>query len=187
MYPHLTPHGFILQLNRAPLESIKAGVIATNDAYWAERLRGMLGDWLRPETSVADVCAFAEKVFGRRDLAGFQGDAKYVDNEYATKPFSKLRSAQGGLYAWRANNTKDGAEKKRMQRAADFAFRQAFVLCPRLPEAVFRYVNLLTQEGRIDDALLVTETAQQVGGDGRSVENLIGELRRMKENKASAK
>ena len=46
-----------------------------------------------------------------------------------------------------------------MLEEADFAFRQAFVLCPTSPEAVFRYVNLLLGQKRIDEAILLVEAA----------------------------
>jgi hypothetical protein len=49
-----------------------------------------------------------------------------------------------------------------MNVAADFAFRQAFALCPYSPEAVFRYVNLLLSEGRTADAVLIAETAEKM-------------------------
>lgn len=183
MYPQLEPHGLILRLQPQPLTNIDERVITASDAYWAERVRGMIGDWLRPETPVKDVCAFAEKIFGNGDLEGFQGDVRFVNNDYATKTFSKLRSAHGGIYAWRANETKDPTEKQRYQKAADWAFRQAFALCPRSPEAVFRYVNLLIQQGRIEDGLLVAQAARQSGG--QSVGNLIKELQRLKKNQTS--
>ena len=46
-----------------------------------------------------------------------------------------------------------------MFKQADFAFRQAFVLCPTSPEAVFRYINLLVGQKRLDDAILLAEAA----------------------------
>ena len=46
-----------------------------------------------------------------------------------------------------------------MLKEADFAFRQAFVLCPRSPEVVFRYVNLLAQQKQVDEAILLVEAA----------------------------
>ena len=42
---------------------------------------------------------------------------------------------------------------------ADLAFREAFVLCPYSPEAVFRYVNFLLQFHRVEDARLVVQIA----------------------------
>jgi hypothetical protein len=46
-----------------------------------------------------------------------------------------------------------------MLKEADFAFRQAFVLCPGSPEVVFRYVSLLASQKRLDDAIVVAEAA----------------------------
>ena len=98
----------------------------------------------------------------KKDLSGFAGDAQFVQSEYWCENFSKLRSAIGGLYAWRAQQAADAAEKKRMNDAADFAFRQAWALCPYSEETVFRYVALLTSQNRRADALLVAETAAKM-------------------------
>jgi hypothetical protein len=49
-----------------------------------------------------------------------------------------------------------------MNDAADFAFRQAWALCPYSEETVFRYINLLTSQNRRADALLVAETAAKM-------------------------
>jgi hypothetical protein len=73
--------------------------------------------------------------------------------------FSKLRSSIAGLYAWRVQHAADADEKKRMNDAADFAFRQSWALCPYSPETVFRYVNFLLSAGRTADAILIAETA----------------------------
>ena len=49
-----------------------------------------------------------------------------------------------------------------MNDAADFAFRQAWAICPYSPETVIRYVNLLISQNRRSDALLVAETAAKM-------------------------
>lgn len=73
----------------------------------------------------------------------------------------------------------DAADKRRMDAAADFAFRQAWALCPYSPEAVFRYVPFLMRQKRIADALVVAETAAKfrsepgVGQLDQLVANLI--------------
>lgn len=186
MYPHLTPHGLILKINREPPAAIPAEAIRENDEYWRPRVAKMIGDWLKPETSVREVASFAERVFGSNDLSGFKGDAKFVTDKNATRAFSKLRDAQGGLYLWRANDTKDPAERKRMQAAADFAFRQSFALCPYSPEAVFRYVSLLTQQGRTDDALRLVRAAGAIDPGNGSFENVTQELERRQREKTNA-
>ena len=74
-----------------------------------------------------------------------------------------------------------------MNNEADFAFRQAWVLCPYSPEAVYRYVNLLLSQKRISDALLVAETAAQMpamqGSDGTQVRTLVEQLKNFQKAK----
>ena len=186
MYPHLTPHGLILKINREPPPAISEQTIRENDAYWRPRLNRMIGTWLTPETPVREVAAFVEKVFGGNDLIGFKGDAKFVTDRNSTHAFSKLRGAQAGLYLWRASDTKGPAERQRMQAAADFAFRQAFALCPSSPEVVFRYVNLLLQQGRPDDALLLVRAAKKIDPGNGQFENLARELDRIDRQRTDA-
>jgi hypothetical protein len=94
--------------------------------------------------------------------------------------FSKERSSIAGLYAWRAQHTTDAAEKQRMNAAADFAFRQAWALCPYSPETVVRYVALLISKNRRPDALLVVKMAAEMpelkGRDGDQWRSLATEL-----------
>ncbi len=103
--------------------------------------------------------------------------------------FSMLRSSLGGLYAWRAQNSRNPDEKERMLNEADFAFRQAFALCPTSPEVVFRYINLLAGEKRLDDAILITELAMKLEQEPRSpdlpnrltqLSSLLGQLKKMR-------
>jgi hypothetical protein len=142
----------------------------------------MIGNWLNDDTPVSDVAAFAEKVFRRHDFGGFTGDPSFIQNAYAHKTFSKERSSIAGLYAWRAQHATNAAEKQRMNDAADFAFRQAWTLCPYSPEAVFRYVNFLLEQKRGVDALLIAETAAQMpamqGSDGAQVRALVEQLKK---------
>jgi hypothetical protein len=49
-----------------------------------------------------------------------------------------------------------------MIRETDFAFRQAWVLCPYSPEAVFRYVDFLVKQKRTPDAILIAETSSRM-------------------------
>jgi hypothetical protein len=181
MYPHLSPHGLVMKINRKPVTSISREVVEKDRQYWLEQQRGMIGGWLKPETSMKEICAFVEKVFAKRDLDGFAGDSKFVQSDHATKMYSKLRSSIGGLYAWRAKHVKDDVEKERMEREADFAFRQAFALCPSSPEAVFRYVALLVEQKQFDDALLLAETAAKVNPANGQLDSVVKEIERMKQ------
>lgn len=182
MYPYLEPHGLIMKISREPLAGLTDEMVQADGDYWTKLTAPMIGGWLNPGTPVKDVAAFAEKVFARHDFSGFTGDLQFVQNNYSCKMFSKERSSIAGLYAWRAQNTTDPAERQRMNDAADFAFRQSWALCPYSPEAVFRYVNLLMSQNRKADALLVAETSGKMpemkGPDGASVRSLVAQLKR---------
>ena len=123
----------------------------------------MTGDIIDYDTPVKQIVDWIEKTYLRHDLNGFTGDRKFLHDDDAQKSFSKLRSSIGGIYAWRLDpdprvcppeyRPKSEAETQRVYKEADFAFRQAFAFCPYSPEAVFRYVKLLLQYRRFDDAL----------------------------------
>jgi hypothetical protein len=162
MYSYLEPHGLIMKINRQPLPALSDEIVQQDSDYWAKYLTPMIGGWLKPDTTIEEVTAFAEKIHVKKEFSGFAGDPQFVQSEYWCENFSKLRSAIGGLYEWRAQHATDAAEKKRMNDAADFAFRQAWALCPYSPETVVRYVALLTSQNRRADALLVVETAAKM-------------------------
>jgi beta-lactamase regulating signal transducer with metallopeptidase domain len=155
MYPYLEPHGLIMKINREPLSEISDAMVRQDREFWQPRVDQMIGGWLKDSTPVKAVTAFDEKVFLRHDLTGFSGDAGYVQNEYAGRMFSKFRVSIAGVYAWRAEQATDAREKKRMTKAADFAFRQALALSPHCSEAVDRYLSFLTLQHRDADARLV--------------------------------
>ncbi len=159
MYPYLQPNGPIMKINRQPLDTMPDEVVQKDREYWNSRAGGMIGDWLQDNTPISKVTDFAEKVFLNHDYSSYGADPRFVENPYAQKMFSKFRSSIAGLYAWRAQHATDAGEKQRMTDAADFAFRQAYALCPYSPEAVFRYVDFLKTHGRDADARLITEAA----------------------------
>ena len=181
MYPYLEPHGLIMKINRQPPASLSEDVVSQDHDYWAKLVHPMIGDWLNGDTPVEEVAAFAKKIFEKQDFNGFTGDPRFIQNAYSHRMFSKLRSSQAGLYAWRLKRAADAAEKQRLTREADFAFRQAWVLCPYSPEAVFRYVNFLIEQKRVADALVVAETAAQMpsmqGQDGEQLRALVKQLK----------
>ena len=57
------------------------------------------------------------------------------------------------------------------------AFRQAFALCPYSPEAVFRYVQLLLQLNRLEDARLVAQTCLKLDPNNSQVMSLVENLK----------
>jgi len=187
MYPYLEPHGLIFKINRQPLSGLSDEIVRRDHDYWTNCVQPMIGGWLNADTTVEEAAAFAEKVFLRHNFSGFHGDPRFVQNAYAHRTFSKLRSSLGGLYAWRAQQATDASEKKRMNDEADFAFRQAWALCPYSPEPVFHYVNLLLSQNRASDALLVAETAaefpSQPGIDVAQMQNLVDQLKQFQKTR----
>jgi tetratricopeptide (TPR) repeat protein len=83
--------------------------------------------------------------------------------------YAKLVSSQAGLF----HNRGYAAE-------AEQAFQIANEICPTSPESVFRYVNLLLERGRIQDAVQVGENAFNAAPDSQQFGNLLQELKRMK-------
>ena len=183
MYPQLTPHGLIMKVNREPLARLSDEVLQQDHDYWSNYLRPLLRDGFNDDSTVADLTAFVEKVYLRHDLKGFTGDPQFVADLWAQKAFSKLRTSIAGVFAWRANEATDPAEKQRMNRAADFAFRQAYSLCPGSPEPLYRYVNLLLAGNRLDEAILLAETNLKFEPDNTQIKDLIEQLKKFKSHK----
>jgi hypothetical protein len=165
MYPYLTPAGVIMKLNRQPLTSIPEDILQRDHDFWKQYARRLCGDFVDYDTSVKELMDRVEKIYVRRNFTGFTGDSKFVYDMDAQKSFSKLRSAIAGIYTWRLTpqcpleyRPKSSAEFQRLLKEADFSYRQAIAFCPWSPEAAFRYVNLLLQSNRVEDALLVART-----------------------------
>ena len=176
MYPYLTPHGLIFQIHREPLTEVSAKAVSADQACWKGLTDEKLGNWLSEKTPLKDVCDFADKYGRGKHLEKYQGDKGFAGNDQARKTFSKLRTSIAGLYAWRAQNTKDADERQRMYLAADLAFRQGYAICPYSPEAIFRYVNLLLAHNRADDAVLIAKTSLHLDPDNEQLQNLLSQL-----------
>lgn len=187
MYPHLTPSGIIMKINRQPLPEMTQEVVDRDHRFWSKYSERLIGNWIDYDTSVSNICRVAEQVYVKRNYQGLKVDGKdvlpdsrFVRDDDAQKAFSKLRSAIAGVYFWRINEAgRRGnlAEQQRMIKECDFAFRQAFAFCPFSPEAVFRYTNLLISMGRLDDAILIATTFQKLDPNNRSARDLIDQLK----------
>jgi len=176
MYPYLEPHGLIMKINRQPLAGLSEDIVSQDRDYWTKYVTPMIGGWLNDDTPLSEVAAFVEKVHLRHDLGGFTGDPRFVQSDFSCKMFSKLRSSIAGIYVWRLDHAAGEAESERMARAADFAFRQAWALCPYSPEAVFRYANFLTKQKRSADAFLVASATLKLEPNNIQVRNLVAQL-----------
>lgn len=184
MYPHLTPHGIIMKINREPLTELPEDVLRRDHEFWRQYSERLVGNWITYDTPVKELTDFVERVYINRDLRGYTGDRKFLRDDNAQKAFSKLRSAIAGVYAWRLQNAaRTPAEQQRLAQEAEFAFKQAFAYCPYSPEAVFRYANLLVSLGRFDDALLISRTCQKLDPFNTAISSLIHQLEQMQKQR----
>jgi len=204
MYPHLVPFGIIMKVNREPLPELSEEILARDHHFWSHYSERLIGNWITYDTPVKEIVEWAERVYLRRNFAGFKGDPKFARDDQAQKSFSKLRSSIAGVYAWRvaeanaklaqlqANPLPDRAAQQaqiahwtavrdRMIREADFAFRQAFAFCPYSPEAVFRYCQLLISLQRYEDAYLIAETCRKLDPYNEQVTDLARRLRTVRD------
>jgi thioredoxin-like negative regulator of GroEL len=189
MYPHLTPFGIIMKINRQPLPELTEEILQRDHEFWKQFSKRLTGDIVQDDTPVKAIADWVEKTYLRRDFSGFSGDRRFVRDDSAQKAFSKLRSSIAGVYSWRIMTSAPGTPNhKRIVKEADFAFRQAFAFCPYSPEAVFRYVNLLLSPEiqRFDDALIIAETCLKLDPYNGAVINLVSQLRGWKKDRDHA-
>ncbi|MFM2082847.1 MAG: hypothetical protein RL380_1538, partial [Verrucomicrobiota bacterium] len=187
MYPHLTPFGVIMKVNRQPLAEISQEICDRDHDFWTQYSKRFIGDWINYDTSVKDVCDWAEKTYLRHDYSGFKGDRAFVRDDSGQKAFSKLRSSiASSIYVHRAGKAKSTIEQGRMVKEADFALKQAFAFCPYSPEAVYNYVQLLANTGRGADAILIARTAVKLDPYNDAFANLVKSLESYPGNQPAA-
>ena len=186
MFPYLTPYGIIMKINRNPVAEFTPDIMAKDHEFWSKYSERFIGNWITYDTPTKDLCAFAEKVYIRREFSGFKGSPAFIRDDNAQKAFSKLRSAIGGLYFYRLNTAKTAQENQRLLKEAEFAFKQSFAFCPYSPEAVYKYVNLLVNLQRSDDAEMVVDTCLKFDPENPSMHGLKANLQEIKKGQAMA-
>jgi hypothetical protein len=162
MYLQLEPHGLIFKLNRQPAPKLSNETVQRDHEYWKQYVQPLIGDWLKEDTTITEIAAFAEQTRARQDFSAFRGDRRFIQSACAQEMYSRLRSAIGGLYEWRANHATNMADKSLMLREADFAFKQAWALDPASPEVTYRYINFLADRSRTNDALTIAQVALDI-------------------------
>jgi tetratricopeptide (TPR) repeat protein len=200
MYPHETPFGIIMKINRDTLPELPGDVFKLDHEFWTKYSARLCGNWITYDTTVQQLADFVDRTYVHNNYQGYQGDHAFVRDDDAQKAFSKLRSSQAGMYAWRCAlpgtptpcppeyRQKTPASQTALLREAEFAYKQAFAFCPYSSEAVFGYANLLlgmaqTEEmsGQLDqavhhfdDAILLGETCEKLDPYNGTVTNLVG-------------
>jgi tetratricopeptide (TPR) repeat protein len=196
MYPYETPFGIIMKINRNPIVTLPDDVYKRDHAFWSKYCERTIGNWITYDTKVQQITDWVEKIYLHNDLTGFTGDRKFIRDDGGQKAFSKLRSSQAGIYAWRLHllmnypqppdsqylpyRPKSDAEAQQLYKECDFAFKQSFAFCPYSPEAVIRYVNFLYQFQRFDDALIVAKTCQKLDPYNGQIIGVIDQIEGIK-------
>ncbi len=191
MFPHLTPYGVIMKINRQPLPELTQDICDRDHEFWAKYSERLIGNWITYDTPVTNITDFAERVYLRHDYTGFKGDERFVRDEQAQKAFSKLRSSIAGIYSYRLGQPPSGGvmpqqyiaqgpNRAIVEKEADFAFKQALAFCPYSPEAVYRYVQLLVSMRRVDDAIVVAKTANKLDPYNPQFSYLVDNLNNIK-------
>ncbi len=176
MYPYLTPHGLIFELNRETQPEITPAEVSKDQACWQKITDEALGKWLTNGTALKEVCDFADKYGTGTHLEDYPGDKDFGGSVQTRKCYSKLRSSQAGMYAWRAQNAANNDERRRMNEAADLAYRQSYAICPYSPEAIYRYLNFLMAQNRIDDGIVMLKTSLHLEPDNEMLKSTLDKL-----------
>jgi tetratricopeptide (TPR) repeat protein len=181
MYPYLTPFSVIMKVNRQPVPEITKEIIDKDHAFWTAFSRRTIGSWITYDTSVKQICDWAENVYLRHDFTGFTGDLKFVRDDDAQKAFAKMRSAIGAsVYLWHARNPRNPAEQARAAKEAEFALKQSFAYCPYSPDTIVHLINIFLGTGRVDDALLILKTCHKLDPYNGQIEDWVEQLERSK-------
>lgn len=180
MYPLLVPAGPVMKLQRPQSPGVTNGLtgeqIAADRKYWTQLTGKLIGPVVTEKTGIEELCAFVEAVHLRKERAAFKGDSGFLENTAAQKLFSKLRGAIAGIYLWRSTHDSDASTRKQMQAEAEFAFKQAWVLCPVSPEALFRYANFLESDGRVKEAIRLVRLARKLDPENAAMQTLMIQL-----------
>ncbi|HEY4415443.1 MAG TPA: DUF2723 domain-containing protein, partial [Verrucomicrobiae bacterium] len=191
MYNYETPFGVIMKVNRQPVTELSEDVFRRDHEFWSKYSERLCGNWITYDTSVKAIADFCERTYIQNNYKGFIGNRAFVRDEDGQKAFSKLRSSQAGMYAWRCSpqcppefRQKSAASQAALIKETDFAFKQAFAFCPFSPEAVIRYVQFLVPLGRFDDAIIVAETCHKLDPYNDQITGLIEQLKGIKSQNA---
>ncbi len=139
----MEPHGLILKLNSEKTDRLDPASVERDRLFWAKLSKALLTD------------------------------PQFLHSDMARRTYSKLRSAIGGLYAYR-----------KMPGEAEATFKQAIELCPTNPEANFRLAQLDTELGRVDDAIGVLVQLQKFDPLSDKLAGAIEQLRKLKQQAA---
>src|SRR4029077_2974467 len=65
MFPHLTPYGIIMKINRKPVPEITDEITNADHQFWSKYSERLIGNWITYDTPVRDIANWAERVYLR--------------------------------------------------------------------------------------------------------------------------
>jgi len=194
-YPRAVPSGLIFKLCREPVVVLDEEMVRRDRKYWNRRVLELIGERVTEQTTIQEICTFAQDTYLRRDLTKFRGSREFVETvrRWSSLPdflgaaaiYSKSRANFAHLYYWRAQNARDGVERERMLVAMDLAVRQAIALCPYQKDAVYWCITCLSARRKWEDAFLVLNTARKFHAKDRRFEEWVGPLEKWLQEQAS--
>ena len=158
-YPRALPRGLVFEVSRWPVTQLKENALANDREFWSGVCKQLLGDEIRRETSVGELCEFVEKIYLRMDMTDFKGDRKYVSDRVAQDWFGMARQAAAALYQWRCVHGEQVEEKQRMLDESLFAYKQTLALCPMTS---MDFAGLLSQIGRTNEATRILSVRERI-------------------------
>ena len=86
-YPQSVPHGFVLKINRQPVDLSKAAIKADRK-FWADQTRKLVGKVIGDNTTINELCAWSEGILVRSNFSNFAGNKAYLKDRQAPQYFS---------------------------------------------------------------------------------------------------
>jgi hypothetical protein len=105
--------------------------------------------------------------YGRATARQVMADSEIAPDSEVRKAYAKMAAAQAALLA-----------EHNLDAEAAQAYQLAIEFCPSSPEVVFRYVNLLLIQKRIQDALPLAQSAIAAAPDNQQFRDLLQQLQK---------
>jgi len=140
LYDRSLPHGLIFKVGHKKIEKLPQSAIQTDHKFWTGECKSLIGNSIVEGTSVAELCAWTEKVFLDPNALVFKGNRDYVTDAQAPQYWSQCRSAIAAYYEWWSKNS-EKSQAEILLKEADFAYRQSVGLSPYNTMVVWRYAD----------------------------------------------
>ena len=61
-----------MKLEREPIEEFDEAIFTKDRQFWREYSKRLIGDWIREDTPVEEICNWIERTYQRHDLSDFK-------------------------------------------------------------------------------------------------------------------